>query len=404
MSSHTMHLVVEPRDGWFFKTGQGWHVAGSGRSKSLPWPFPSTMSGALRTAAGRANENTGSQALLSAADWAIVAQSIHLDIMLAMRRKLGSTATERWSPSHRLWPAPADALAVSRSKRTSRIEPKIPVPVHETLLGSHHAADDLPLWWPVSEERGKATRMAPWWNDKAFIGWLTEPRAHDLTAGDELVSPVSRRSVHVTLDPTTGTADEGRLFATEIYESRDSEEGEWAIALRARIEGGLRPDLGSFVLGGNGYLGFPKHVEESLFAMPEEISEAFAKQPQGLRLIAVTPAIFGQGWLPDGFARKADGFIGSIPGVAGEVILRAAFVERPSHVSGWDLARSEPKRTERLVPPGSVYFMERVGGGTFSADDARNLWLRGFGKKLEDGFGRFVAGTWNPTRPMGDSR
>lgn len=405
MNPRTIHLVIEPRDGWFFKTGQGWHVAGSGRSKSFPWPFPSTITGALRTAVGRGVEAVGSRGPLSAAEWATVASGVQLDTMLALRRKADPGSTEPWMAAHRLWPAPHDAVAVHREGGGSRIETLVPVAVTETVLGSGDAGDDLPLWWPVSENRGKPARMAPWWSDSLFTEWLVDARTRDLSDKDLMASPEQRRSVHVSLDVETGTVDEGKLFATEVVESRDTRKGEWAIAIRGRVEGNESADIAPLVLGGNGYLGFPGSVSETLFAMPEAVASAFERaKPRGLRLVAVTPAIFELGWLPDTLKRVDGAFLGHLPGVAEEVVLRAAFVGRPLQVSGWDVAREEPKPTTRLVPPGSVYFLERVDGAPFSADDARALWLVGLGERQEEGFGRFVAGTWASTRPMGDSR
>ena len=88
----------------------------------------------------------------------------------------------------------------------------------------------------------------------------------------------------------------------------------------------------------------------------------------------------------------------------GYVILRAAFVPRPLHVSGWGMTRSSdnlksggaPKPTRRLVAPGAVYFFDRGEGNSFSRADAEALWLRRIGLCTDEGFGRVVPGIWNP--------
>ena len=84
-----------------------------------------------------------------------------------------------------------------------------------------------------------------------------------------------------------------------------------------------------------------------------------------------------------------------MPGISGELILRAAFVPRPVHISGWDMASGAPKATDRMVPPGAVYFFERADGTGFTAADAEALWLSALGGRQAEGFGRVVPGTWD---------
>ena len=137
---------------------------------------------------------------------------------------------------------------------------------------------------------------------------------------------------------------------------------------------------------------------DGLFAMPQELRAAFEdKPPRGLRLVAVTPAAFAEGWLPDGFAADgADTVRGRLPGLALDPTLRAAVVPRATHVSGWDMVKRKPKPTTRLVPPGAVYHLVRQDGGVFSGADAERLWLVAVGNRTTEGFGRFVPGVWVP--------
>jgi CRISPR-associated protein Cmr3 len=77
------------------------------------------------------------------------------------------------------------------------------------------------------------------------------------------------------------------------------------------------------------------------------------------------------------------------------VILRSAFVSRPVHISGWDVASNKPKQTARMVAPGSVYFFTKGNGKNFTGDEARSLWLSAIGGRTKEGFGRVVPGVWN---------
>ncbi|MCC6555850.1 MAG: CRISPR-associated protein Crm3, partial [Polyangiaceae bacterium] len=78
-----------------------------------------------------------------------------------------------------------------------------------------------------------------------------------------------------------------------------------------------------------------------------------------------------------------------------------AFVPRAAHVSGWDMVAGEPKATRRLVPPGAVYFFEKVGGAPFTAAEMTGLWLRPLrqhDQHEKEGFGRVIAGPWEVRR------
>jgi hypothetical protein len=114
----------------------------------------------------------------------------------------------------------------------------------------------------------------------------------------------------------------------------------------------------------------------------------------GLRAVAVRPLCFRHGWLPDGFTANRNQYRGRLPGLDAELILCAAFVARPIHVSGWDMAARAPKATLRMGAPDGVYFFERADGNLFGEVDARSLWLRALGARTEEGFERAVPGVW----------
>jgi CRISPR-associated protein Cmr3 len=118
----------------------------------------------------------------------------------------------------------------------------------------------------------------------------------------------------------------------------------------------------------------------------------------GLRVVAVTPLCFENGSVPDGFAANGNEYRGRLPNLDAELVLRAAFVPRRIHVSGWDMAAGAPKPASRMVAPGAVYFFQRTDGKPFGEADARSLWLAALGGRTEEGFGRVVPGVWNAPR------
>jgi CRISPR-associated protein Cmr3 len=384
-------LVLTPRDGLFLKDGREWATADGGRAHSLAWPMPSTLFGALVTARGRLEEAKGHR--LGKQDWLGLAKAAELGAIIALRRPL--PALPKWAPEHRVWPVPADALffgdAAGKIERVRRLDPR---PAKCKTLGRDDDDAREALWWPGADDQAKPARSPQWWSEAALIDWLSDPDVEPKwnAAFHGLALPRHIQS-HVGIDPKTLTAREEILFAHDVVETIDRERYEWAIGCRISPEVTLQ----EVTLGGDRQLARVEAMAAGLFAFPRELATAFELPSPGLRLVAVTPAAFECGWLPDGFeARPGHSYQGHLPGIEAELILRAACVPRAIHVSGWDMARAQPKPTTRLAPPGSVYHVVRLDGEAFTAGDAERLWLCALGSRTNEGFGRFVPGVWRP--------
>jgi CRISPR-associated protein Cmr3 len=387
-------LILSPRDGLFLKDGREWGSSQEGRAHSLAWPMPSTLLGALVTARGRVREAAGAR--LEKEDWQTLAEATALGPLVALRRPVGR---DPWQPAHRVWPVPADAVFLEKEgakRQVVRLDPRKPqCPVM--------SRDDDPalaaLWWPRLDDQAKPAPSPQWWAEPAFIEWLADAKLErDCTGDFHGISQNRRVQAHVGIDPATLAARESILFAHDIVETLDEEGLEWAIGCRAEL--GDEPPSHA-TLGGDRRLARIESAAGDLFAMPARLRDAFDKRPPGLRLIAVTPAVFTHGWRPDGFDPGEDGVCaGCLLGIDSTLILRAARVPRALHVSGWDMAAGRPKPTARLVPPGAVYHFARQDGGVFTASDAERLWLAALGSRTEQGFGRFVPGVWHPTENL----
>lgn len=390
------HLALLPRDGFFCKDARGWYTSASGRGHALEWPFPSTILGALRTAWGRVEEER-SAAWFDAAQWRALTQPIALSAVLALRRRRGEGG---WSQQHLVWPGPRDAVCFKRQDVDARqpassygaIERLEPQPVESNTLGRDDDPAREALWRPLPTRQDKPERLPAWWRHEDFIGWLAgRPVTFDPSRSIHLRR---RLQTHVGIRSEEQTADEGVLFAHDVIETLDCD-GEWAIAVRATFPNDARPRLAT--LGSDGRPVWVEPLRAEIFDPPKQLLEAFQAGSAGLRLVVVTPACFQAGWLPDGFTRQGLQYRGALEGV-GDVILRAAYVPRPLHISGWDMEKGQPKPTARMVAPGAVYFFERPDNRPFTASDARALWLAAVGASQEQGFGCVVPGVWSPAR------
>lgn len=374
-------LLLEPREGFACRDGRGWSAAGRAHALDLPWP--STIRGALRTAYGRELEGRDGRPFTKT-EWVDRTDGVRLKTTLLVHKQRDG---DRWE---RFWPKPADAVGYEDGElhRLDLRPPELPT------LGRDDDPAREGLWRPRLSDPRKPVKLPALWPDGAFCDWLVgKPVLR--SALDATPTLARRTQTHVGIDPATLTAREEILFSENVVETF-GRHGRWAFALEVEL-----PDpvaLEHATLGGDRRLAELAPVDRGLFEQPGELLAAFAGGSKGLRLVLVTPARFEAGWLPDGFEAKDGEYRGTLPEIVGELVLRAAFVDRPIAVSGWDLAAGAPKRTDRMVPPGSVYFLERQDGAPFDEADARALWLAAIGGRTEDGFGRIVPGVWDPER------
>lgn len=391
--------IVSPRDGWFLKDGREWTSTVAGRGHSLDRPFPSTLLGAFRTAWGRVQE-AGCNRRLTGREWER-SLDLKLGAVVTLRRTLHESS---WNGTHRMWPVPADALFLPSANAcghptVSRLDPRPPeVP---TLSRAEDAREGL--WRAAFDHPRKPDRAPAWWSETAFAAWLCDAACERKRSPDYDGNAQTRRTmVHVSVNRETGAAAEGLLFAHDVVEPIDDTRHEWALAARTE---GVRFQASRLTLGGDRRLAAIEsgyHAPEALFEPTECLERAFdGAKSKFIRLVAVSPLVFRQGWLPDGFNCGNGGteYRGRLPGGA-ECVLRAAMLSRPQHVSGWDMAKRGPKPTTRLVPPGAVYFFERIDGKPFEWRDASRLWLAALGDRVDEGYGRVVPGIWTPRSDM----
>ncbi|MCS6800031.1 MAG: CRISPR-associated protein Crm3 [Myxococcota bacterium] len=382
----TVRIALVPRDGLFCKDGRGWYTSASGRGHGLDWPWPSTILGALRSSWGRAEESR-KNAFFGPDDWSERTAAIQLGRTLVLRRKHDAA----WRAEDAIWPVPLDALWLEGRREVHRLDPVEPT---APTLGRDDDEARERLWRPVLEGVGKPLAAPRWWSSDDFSAWLAG-RSVAVRDRREVLTTARRVQVHVGIRPDELTANDGVLFSHDVIETLDPH-GEWAIGAELTLPDGALGDVAT--LGSDGRLARLESLPAAVFEPPAVVLEAFRSPSRGLRLVAVTPLCFTRGWLPDGLAEHDGTYRGRVPGLEHDVILRAAFVPRPVHVSGWNMAARAPKPTSRMVAPGAVYFFERADGRPFGEADARALWLAAVGTRTEEGFGRVVPGVWTPAR------
>ena len=232
--------------------------------------------------------------------------------------------------------------------------------------GAIQSSAPLPLL-PVLAQPTRGKPAAGYWLAEA--GWRkylagTVPAPADLVGSNALWRIDPR--VGVGLDAETRRAGDGRLFSVQavamvarghpIAPDRGAGQGivsDYDVGFLAGVAGASVPGGGTLRLGGDGRAAA---VHPAEVALPEADYAAIARAGR-CRLVLTSPGIFPDGWRLPGMA--SDGAF-ELHGVRARVVCAA--IGRAEVVSGWDLARWQPKVAQRAAPTGTVYWLDALDG------------------------------------------
>jgi CRISPR-associated protein Cmr3 len=207
--------------------------------------------------------------------------------------------------------------------------------------------------------------------------------------------------VGVGLEASTRSVAEGRLFTTQavaftqrgrrIKDEHSEKEypADFDMGFVAVVASVDAPTEGLVRLGGDGRGAALHPVQEPL----PEIDLQKILETRRCRMVLTSPGIFANGWLPTGAKpeeKRKDGAVRfELCGVSGWIVCAA--VPRFEVISGWDLAKWQPKPALRAAPTGSVYWLE--------LDDS--VTAEGLGKLAERGLWTEEEYDRNPRRAEG---
>ena len=208
----------------------------------------------------------------------------------------------------------------------------------------------------------------------------------------------------IGLNTDAGTAQEGQIYTTEGFAFSPRADTDKDISAPSfdstgflvGIQGvaNLLPDNGVLRLGGDGR---SAHYRQVNFTVPTAASPSGSKAR--FRLLLQTPALFTQGWLPEGITERSGKYI--LQGDGFSARLACAALGRRDIVSGWDLYHWKPKPAQAAVPSGSVYWFDAFTGATdkLAAWVAKGLWPDDLDTlqqtRRAEGYNRALLGAWN---------
>ena len=378
--------IIEPRDPLIVRDGRPFDPVPGARAVSLPFPFPSTTTGGVRTREGLDPAGRFEPDVVSRVKQVSVRGPLLVEL-----DPIDGDVTD-W-----LMPAPADALLLNLDPpdpRASVLEPLVPL---ELPPG---AATELPqglapVGMPRPDLRKPSGNAPRYWRWRFFEQWLLDPRGREVTLAElGHNGPILEARMHVGIKSDTRTADEerGALFQTRGLEFAWAPAHRGLAAMRqlalavATEATNLKPGIGP--LGGERRLVFWRRSRHVLPPIPDAIKQGILVQ-RHCRLILLTPAHFRVGWKP---LRVLEPRQGAVPS------LRAAALHRPKVVSGWDFEGTWPKPTRLLVPAGTVFFLKLEGSSQAVENWIDTVWMYCVSDEEQDrrdGFGLAALGLWD---------
>jgi len=392
--------IIEPRDPLIVRDGRPFGPNPGARATTLPFPFPSTIVGALRHKAGLDTNRYFDKTQITT----VLTQGMRGPLLVELNN---NDTISNW-----LLPAPADALVLEPKKANNNDDDKSSMAQrfwmrpNEKATAITNMPDALIPVAPAESHPEKVSAAAPhFWCDNTLYQWLLSP-ADDPQAVDIAQIGIGGLEIntrmHVSIQPDQQTALEGALFQTSGLEftwcdAKLLKQHEFVtkrLALAAWFDGATLNFKDSFApLGGERRLmrwdslqpdkpPFDATQRDAIFAQVVKDTRC--------RVVLLTPAYFTDGYRPP-LAWTRGGVTAT---------LKAAAVPHAQTISGWDLAknngRGEPKPTRRLAPAGSVYFVDFPEGADIQAW-LKDTWMHNVSDDAQsclDGFGLAVVGVW----------
>ncbi len=376
--------IIEPRDPLIVRDGRPFGLIPGSRATSLKFPFPSTITGNLRTRAGTVNGYF---------DKSKIAELKQLAVEGPLLVKLNVEGEiDDW-----LLPAPADAIFFDQDKAEKqplRIRQTVPIAIGR---GMTNLSADLAAVGLLKEEKGKPCSEAPhFWYWNKFKQWLINAHdSDDIKLSEWGITGLTQdMRTHVSVEHKTQTSLDRALFQTRGLEFTHTN-NQWdrlALAISTRAEN-ITPGL--IPLGGERRISIWRESKRALLEpqCPNEIRNKI-KQAKGCRVLLITPAYFQQGFRPQWLLNVGAGVTPTLQAIA---------IQRPQVVSGWDFEQDRPKPTRRLAAAGTVLFLKLDGTESAIDEWINSIWMQcisdddlsgNAAQSRLDGFGLAVVGAW----------
>lgn len=355
-------LFIAPIDVIFFRDGRSFSAGADHEAQTLFPPLPASFYGAIRSAMlSQKNAQFSKNGFLI--NDATASQEVGTATKLGtLQIQFFSLARIQNGAVEALFPIPFDVLKQKKAKpaKLTLISPqRLPAGIK-----ANFPISSMQFLWSVHSENEFYENESGFLSLNAFQRYLEgkAPNESDIISPKNIYEKEPRTGIRLKASKTTG---EGQLFSVEFIRLQDG------VGFLLSLENAdSLSDNGLLRIGGEGKAASYKTANVPSFDKVEEIQKKVEAQKK-FKIVLFTPAVFKEGWIPDGIDSKTgEGSLFSC-----KVKLIGASVGRFITVGGWDIAKNRPKPTYRAVPAGSAYFFELLEG------DAKTL-LSYFGKSI----------------------
>jgi CRISPR-associated protein Cmr3 len=376
------YLFIEPVDVLYLRGNRLFGEAGDHGEALMP-PWPSLAAGAIRSRmladsgvdlAGFANSKAKPDGPLGDCLGTPYAPgSFRLSRFLLAQKGDNGTV----SP---FFPLPADAVTLQK-----RVEYLRPQTLHPAIaLGG--ALPQVPV---LRQEKPEKPLSGRWLNRAGIAAYLAgEPLSPEHTTGRDTLWESDPR-LGIAMDPASRTAADGRIYTTETVALTKG------VGFLTGVQGAKSclPHGGLLRFGGDGR---GARVVPCRMEFPEPPWKRIAVEKR-FRVVQATPGVFAGGWQLPGLIEENGALILRAKGFSAR--LAAAAMNRTEVVSGWDLARHQPKPALRVAPTGSVYWLDNFEG---AIEELKRLTETGLWPLMDDpdlarraeGFNNVLIAAW----------
>ncbi len=247
-----------------------------------------------------------------------------------------------------LFPVPAD-LFVPEDTRDGGEQQTEPMYLRPQAVEGVRTSCALPELAVLRTRVAAKAKSGLWLSQEGLRAYL----AGGAIANDRLVSRGALwrddPRLGIALDAQSRTAAEGQIYTTDTVALCDN------VGFLVGVDGadGLVPKDGLLRFGGDGRAA----AIQACAVEPPRPNLSLIESERRFRVILATPGVFARGWRLAGLGGDN---VWRRPGFTARLV--AAAVPRFQVISGWDLAKWEPKSAVRAVPAGAVYWFEEFDG------------------------------------------
>ena len=359
---------IQPLDVLYLRGNQLFDGAGAYSAPLMP-PWPSLAAGAIRSrmlsdhgvdmdaySKGKALLDEPLNSILGSPETP-GAFSLH-HFGLARRVQSGSPKQIHHQP---IYPLPADLIASEEGEAVVLHQLK-----SSPLPGGIRGSNPLTEAALLQVERQIKPLGDCWLTLEGMRRWITGnlPSADQLLRSSDLWASDPR--LGIALNPQSRTTQEGQLYTVDSIAMREG------VGFIATVGGAneVVPNSGLLRFGGDGR---GAEIVDCKIDWPQPDWQKIEEE-QYFRLLLTSPGIFPQGWQLPGQDQQHRLQLSGV-----EVQIKSATVSRSGVVSGWDLARWQPKAAQRVVATGAVYTLKLLEGGV----DVLQKWVND-GLPIED--------------------